>query len=152
MTPADRAPRATPGPRDGELPTAAELTAIVAGRLPGILGFTVTEVRSGSLAAAMDVEPHHLAPNGYLHAATVVALADTACGLGCRLALPEGAHGFTTLEQKTSYLGTARSGRITTEARLVHGGRSTQVWDATVQAGERTIALFRCTQLILRDR
>jgi 1,4-dihydroxy-2-naphthoyl-CoA hydrolase len=92
-----------------------------------------------------------MAPNGYLHAGTVVALADSTCGYGCMLSLPEGGTGFTTLELKTNFLRSAKEGTITCEAQLVHGGRTTQVWDATVRDPEgRTMALFRCTQLILR--
>src|SRR5690348_18415359 len=99
----------------------------------------------------MDVQPHHLAPNGYLHAAAVIALADTACGYGCILSLPEGGTGFTTIELKTNFLRTAKSGTITCDATRVHGGRTTQLWDATVRDPDgRTMALFRCTQLILR--
>ena len=92
-----------------------------------------------------------LAPNGYLHAASAVALADTACGYGTWASLPDGARGFTTIELKTNFLGTALDGAISCEAKLVHGGRTTQVWDAEVIAETkgRTIALFRCTQLIL---
>ncbi|KRC62747.1 hypothetical protein ASE14_02710 [Agromyces sp. Root81] len=132
------------------LPEPAELTALGAGRLPGLLGIEVTAVEAGRIDARMEVTPAVLAPNGYLHAASVVALADTACGLGCRLTLPPGASGFTTVEQKTSHLGTARTGIVRTEAVLVHGGRRTQVWDAEVfdGAGKR-IALYRCTQLVL---
>ncbi|MCT9930736.1 PaaI family thioesterase [Planotetraspora sp. A-T 1434] len=147
----DRAPRPTPGPHDeSALPSAESLTEITVGRLPGLLGFRVVEVAEGSLVAELDVRPDLLAPNGYLHAATVVALADTACGLGCRVTLPRGASGFTTLELKTSYLATAREGTVRAHATLMHGGRLTQVWDATVtDASGRKLALFRCTQLIL---
>ncbi len=146
----DRAPRPTPPATPHGLPNPAELTALGRGRLPGLLGIEVTSAETGRIDAQMQVTPQVLAPNGYLHAASVVALADTACGLGCRLALPSGASGFTTVEQKTSYLGTARSGVVRTVAVLVHGGRRTQVWDAEVfdDAGKR-IALFRCTQLVL---
>lgn len=149
----DRAPRPTPARNlDGSLPTPQQLNSIAEGRLPGLLEFSVTSVGEGRVEATMPVRTHHLAPNGYLHAATAVALADTACGLGCRLALPDGAAGFTTLELKTSYLSTAREGIISVVAQLVHGGRRTQVWDATVRSqDDRTIALFRCTQLVLWD-
>lgn len=141
----DRAPRPTPDDATPE-----SLTALGDGRLPGVLGVTVTAIGEGRIEAEMAVTPTVLAPNGYLHAASVVALADTACGLGCRLSLPTGASGFTTLEQKTSYLGTARSGHVRTVATLAHGGRRTQVWDAEVfDAVGRRIALFRCTQLVL---
>ncbi|WP_154605015.1 PaaI family thioesterase [Arthrobacter sp. AQ5-05] len=128
----------------------AELTALGIGRLPGTLGIKITGALHGRIEAEMPVVPAVLAPNGYLHAASVVALADTAAGFGCRLSLPSGAAGFTTLEQKTSYVGTARTGTVRTVAVLVHGGRSTQVWDAEVFDDDgRRIALFRCTQLLL---
>lgn len=119
------------------------------GTLPDMLGFQLLSADDGRLHAALDVQPHHLAPNGYLHAATIIMLADTACGYGCMLHLPEGAHSFTTIEIKSNHLGTARDGRIECEARPVHRGRTTQVWDATVTAAGKTIALFRCTQMIL---
>ena len=131
-----------------------QLNALTEGHFPGLLGFTVVEVHDDGLSARLPVRPELLAPNGYLHAATVVGLADTACGFGCRLVLPEGATGFTTIELKANFLGTVRDGAVVCRARLAHGGRTTQVWDATVTAEEtgRTLALFRCTQAILWPR
>jgi uncharacterized protein (TIGR00369 family) len=121
------------------------------GMLPGLVGIEITSVDEGRVHARLDVQRHHLAPNGYLHAATVIALADTACGYGCVRGLPSGATGFTTIELKANFLGTARDGSIECDATLVHGGRTTQVWDAEVRTGEgRVVALFRCTQLLLR--
>jgi 1,4-dihydroxy-2-naphthoyl-CoA hydrolase len=118
---------------------------------PGLLGIEFLEPADGVLRARLAVEERHLAPNGYLHAGTVVGLADSACGYGCFLSLPEGATGFTTIELKTNFLRSAREGTIECEARMVHGGRTTQLWDATVTDPEgRTMALFRCTQLVLR--
>ena len=119
--------------------------------LPQLLGIELEAIEKGLLRARFDLKPHHMAPNGYLHAASVIALADTACGVGCIRALPEGALNFTTVELKSNFLGTAREGAVACEARLVHGGRTTQLWDATVtrEGDGKTIALFRCTQLIL---
>jgi uncharacterized protein (TIGR00369 family) len=102
----------------------------------------------------LPVRPELLAPNGFLHAASVIALADTAAGYGCVASLPEGATGFTTVELKSNFLGTALDGVISATATLVHGGRTTQVWDAVVTSEEtgKRIALFRCTQLVLWPR
>jgi uncharacterized protein (TIGR00369 family) len=102
----------------------------------------------------MPIRPEMLAPNGYLHAAAVIALADTACGYGTMTNLPEGAYAFTTIELKSNFLGTATDGTISCEAKLLHGGRTTQVWDATVtnDTTSKTMALFRCTQLLLYPR
>lgn len=118
---------------------------------PGLLGIEFFEPGEGAMRARLAVEEKHMAPNGYLHAGTVVGLADSTCGYGCILNLPEGATGFTTIELKTNFLRSAREGTIECEARMVHGGRTTQLWDATVSdADGKTMALFRCTQLVLR--
>jgi len=87
------------------------------GYLPDQLKFDWIDVRRGFARGRFDVAKQHLAPNGYLHAATVVALADTACGYGCMTSLPEGASGFTTIELKANFLGTALEGGVICEAR-----------------------------------
>ncbi len=121
------------------------------GGLPGLIGFRVTAIEEGLLAAELDVRVDLLAANGFLHAATVVALADTACGYGCAAHLPAGAENFTTIELKANFFSTARDGTIAVVARPVHLGNSTQVWDAAVtrRLDGKSIALFRCTQMIL---
>ena len=110
----------------------------------------IDEVEAGHVRMHLRLRPELLAPNGYLHAGTIVGLADSACGYGCIASLPGGATGFTTIELKTNFLATALEGTIRAESRLVHGGRTTQIWDATVSDdGGKTLALFRCTQLLL---
>jgi uncharacterized protein (TIGR00369 family) len=109
------------------------------------------QVEEGRAEARLPIRDDLLAPNGYLHAAAVIALADTAAGYGCVASLPEGATGFTTIELKTNFLGTATEGAIHCTAVRAHGGRTTQIWDATVTSEEtgKALALFRCTQLLL---
>jgi uncharacterized protein (TIGR00369 family) len=119
------------------------------GTLSELLGFEIIDFDEHGLTASMEIKAHHLAPNGYLHAAAIITLADTACGFGCMLSLPEGANSFTTIELKSNHLGTAREGKLEVLAKPVHSGRTTQVWDATVSAAGKTIALFRCTQMVL---
>jgi 1,4-dihydroxy-2-naphthoyl-CoA hydrolase len=134
--------------------SADELNALLPGTLPGLLGIVIDSHEPGQLTAHLHVRDELLAPNGYLHAATVVGLADTSCGLATRALLPEGASGFTTIELKCNHLGTAREGRISVVATNVHAGRTTQVWDAVVtnDGTGRTMALFRCTQSVLWSR
>ena len=129
------------------------LNAKGAGHLPALVGIEILEVRDGSLKGRIKLRPELLAPNGYLHAATVIALADTMAGYGTIAHLPDGARMFTTIELKSNFLGTVREGEIACTATPVHLGRMTQVWDAVVTAaGERKIAIFRCTQMILYDK
>jgi uncharacterized protein (TIGR00369 family) len=133
--------------------TLAQLEEMGSHGFPGLLGIDFPEAGDGFARARLALEERHMAPNGYLHAGTVVGFADSACGYGCILNLPDGATGFTTIELKTNFLRSAQAGAaIDCEARLVHGGRTTQLWDATVTDPDgRTMALFRCTQLLLRS-
>ncbi len=117
--------------------------------LADMLGLEILQIDEKKLKSQMKVTPQHLAPNGYLHAATIIALADTTCGWGTYINLPETAGGFATIELKSNFLGTCLEGIIYCEAVAEHIGKTTQVWDATVtnEAGKK-IALFRCTQMI----
>ncbi len=132
--------------------TLAQLQARADTCLPAHLGIRITHAAAGELHAEFDVRPEIMAVNGFLHAGSIVSLADTAAGFGCINNLPDGASNFTTIELKTNHVGTARDGTVACVARLVHGGRTTQVWDATVTHVDtgKVIAYYRCTQLIIR--
>ena len=128
----------------------SEFIELGRGHLPGLLGIEVDSIEHGRARMTLPLREELLAPNGYLHAGTVVGLADSACGYGCMASLPPQATGFTTIELKTNFLATAREGTLACESSLVHEGRTTQVWDAIVTRDDgKTLALFRCTQLIL---
>ena len=118
---------------------------------PELLGIEVISWDSKQMVCRMPVQRALLAPNNYLHAAAVVGLADTACGYGTVASLPDGARGFTTIELKSNFTGTAREGNLICRASAVHSGRLTQVWDAevTLASTGKAIAHFRCTQMIL---
>jgi 1,4-dihydroxy-2-naphthoyl-CoA hydrolase len=136
------------------MPTIESFNEIGVGKLPGLLGIVITQVDSSEVSAELSVGEKHMAPNGFLHAGTVVTLADTCAGYGCIANLPSGATGFTTIELKSNHLATAREGTILSSAKPAHLGRTTQVWDVVVSHREsgKTIALFRCTQMILYAR
>jgi uncharacterized protein (TIGR00369 family) len=122
--------------------------------LPGHMGLELVAIGEGSAVMRCEVKPFHLAPNGYLHAGAVITLADTAAGYGCVGNFPEGATGFTTIELKSNFTGTLVEGVMVAEAKLVHSGRTTQVWDVEVrdEAAGKKMALFRATQMILYTR
>jgi uncharacterized protein (TIGR00369 family) len=132
--------------------TVEQLNRRSAGCLPGYLGIVVTHLGERELRSELAVRKELMAPNGFLHAGSVVTLADTSAGYGCVAHLPEGATGFTTVELKSNHLGTAREGTLECTATAVHLGKMTQVWDSVVKHREtgKTLALFRCTQMILK--
>jgi len=124
------------------------------GTLPELIGMEILAIEEGKITARMPVRGDLMAPNGFLHAASIIGLADTACGLGTKVHLPEGAENFTTVELKANFVGTVRNGALFCEATLVHGGRTIQVWDAVVTTEEagKKVAFFRCTQMLLDSR
>lgn len=134
--------------------TLDDLNALGGGTLPGLFGIQIIRLDGSQLTSQLTIRPEFLAPNGYLHAATIVALADTTCGYGTIANLPDGSQGFTTIELKSNFLSTALEGTLTCEGKLVHGGRTTQIWDAQVmhEGTGRVLALFRCTQMLLYPR
>jgi 1,4-dihydroxy-2-naphthoyl-CoA hydrolase len=131
-----------------------QLNAIGRGYLPGLIGLEITAVEPGRVESRLELRPELMAPNGYLHAATLIALTDTSCGYGTRSNLPAGAVNFTTIEVKCNFLATAHEGTILCTATALHMGRTTQIWDAVVTdpQRDRTLALFRCTQIIIYPR
>lgn len=133
---------------------ASDVNRAIAGTFPALLGVEYVEVAPGRVLSRLQIRPELLAPtNGLLHGGALVTFADSACGIGAAVSLPRGARGHATVELKTNFLRAAREGSVLCEAVLVHAGRSTQVWDATVTE-ERTgkaVAIFRCTQLLMRD-
>jgi 1,4-dihydroxy-2-naphthoyl-CoA hydrolase len=124
------------------------------GKLPGHLGLTITEVADGRVAGRFEVRPDLVAHTGYLLAGVVLSVADILCAYGVSTVWPEGANGFTTVEVKCNFMSTLTEGAAVAVAELLHGGRTTQVWDAKVsdEASGRLMAVFRCTQIILYPR
>lgn len=139
-------------------PTSEELLAVFnkrsQGLLPGHLGIEFTKLDAESAEAYLQIENHHLNPSGFLHGGTVVTLADTLAGYATVINLPKGSTGFTTIELKTNFLSSAKNGKLFGRAIPIHIGRTTQVWDARIwrESDEKTIAEFRCTQLILMPK
>src|SRR6266850_6897296 len=85
--------------------------------LPGLLGLVFTEVSEGLMKGELELRKALLAPNGYLHAGTIVTFADTLAGYGCIAHLPANAQNFTTVELKANFLNTAAEGVLYGEAR-----------------------------------
>ena len=123
-------------------------------RVPGQLGCIFDHSAGDLVTGYIDVRENLIAGTGFLFAPAVIALADTCAAIGCGNNIPAGAS-FTTIELKSNFLASARVGeRVRCRCTPAHLGRQTHVWDAVVsnEATGRTIALFRCTQLVLLPR
>ncbi|MEX2294141.1 MAG: PaaI family thioesterase [Acidimicrobiales bacterium] len=123
-------------------------------KAPGLHGAVFDYAAPDEVRGHIDVSDALIAGTGFLFAPAIVSLADTLCAIGCGANIPEGAS-FTTVELKVNFLGSAREGeRVSAIATPLHLGHSTQVWDVDVRndTKDRTIAAFRCTQMVLHPR
>ena len=137
-----------------ELPTPEIMNGWNKGGLPHMLGIAITAVEKGKVSGRLPVRPELIAGNGAVWAPAIVALADTLCAYGVSTVWPEGANAFTTVELKCNFMGTLNTGAVACTAEMLHGGRTTQVWDAKAVNEEtgKLLAAFRCTQIILYPR
>ncbi|CAF1341856.1 unnamed protein product [Rotaria sp. Silwood1] len=119
---------------------------------PGRINLEILSIRYGYVLSQIIVHHELMSVDGYLHGGAIVTLADATCGFGGLVSLPLGATTLTTIELKTNFLGKGKpSAVLNCEAKLLHGGKTTQIWDAQVidLKTKKLIAIFRCTQLII---
>jgi len=131
-----------------------ELNDFARPKHPGMVGVEITSCTKEAVTGQLVVREDCVAGTGYLWAPVVITLADWLCAAGTPMHYREGARSFTTIELKTNFLGSAKTGELVTgRAVPAHIGRTTQVWDVEVrnEASDRVIALFRCTQMILQS-
>src|SRR5262249_31378287 len=122
--------------------------ALPDGCLLDAFGIRLSHVGPGRARAEMTVSPIHLNQRGIVQAGALAAFADAVAGWATYASVEHG--GFTTLELGTSLVRPARAGEVLrAEARAVHVGRRTAIFDVDVLAGERLVARFGCTQLII---
>jgi 1,4-dihydroxy-2-naphthoyl-CoA hydrolase len=141
--------RAHPAPADH---TPEGFDAYSRGHLPGLLGLEMVSVDPTRLVARVPVTSAVMAPHGLVHGGALVTVADSVCGYGTIVNLPDDARGFVTVELKTNFLGAAAAGAVLRcEATPLHLGRTTQIWDATIDDEDsgRALVVFRCTQMVL---
>jgi uncharacterized protein (TIGR00369 family) len=138
-------------PETDPIAHAKRMTEFFAPLVPGHLGCVFDHSAVDLVIGHIDVTPNLIAGTGFLFAPAVIALADTCAAIGCGNNVPAGSS-FTTIELKSNFLSSARVGeRVTCRCTPAHLGRQTHVWDATVtnDSTGRTMALFRCTQMVL---
>jgi uncharacterized protein (TIGR00369 family) len=122
--------------------------------VPGQLGCIFDHSAPDLVIGHIDVTENLIAGTGFLFAPAIIALADTCAAIGCGNNI-DAASSFTTIELKSNFLSSARVGeRVSCRCTPTHLGRQTHVWDAVVtnETTGRTMALFRCTQMVLSPR
>jgi 1,4-dihydroxy-2-naphthoyl-CoA hydrolase len=119
------------------------------GLLPAHLGMRFVETNRDRVVAELEIHDHLRNVNGVLHGGALMALADAAGGTAALLNLPEGA-GTATIESKTNFFASGKSGTLRAETTPLHKGRSTTVWQTRVtDESGKLLSLTIQTQAVL---
>ncbi len=113
------------------------------------LGMEFLEVTPERIVARLKVTEELLTTTNTVHGGTLMAFADTVGAAGTVANLVEG-QSTATLESKTNFLAACRSGYLRAEAKPIHKGRRTHVWETRItdEAG-KLLSITTQTQMIL---
>ncbi len=113
------------------------------------LGIEFLEVTPDRVLARLKLGESLMTVGGTVHGGTLMAFADTVGAAGTVANLQEGQR-TATLESKTNFIAGCRSGYLRAEARPIHKGKRTHVWETrlTDEAG-KLLSVTTQTQIIL---
>ena len=124
-----------------------------AGRLVSLLKLKLLLVRRDFVRVRMPWSRAASQAADAFHGGAVVALADTCAAIGTVNLLPEG-YTTVTSELKINFIGNITSGAAVAEARLLHRGRLTMVWEVKIfeERTRRLLAAASMTFVVLEKR
>jgi 1,4-dihydroxy-2-naphthoyl-CoA hydrolase len=113
------------------------------------LGMEFLEVTPDLIVARLKVDERLMTVGGTIHGGTLMAFADTVGAAGTVANLAEGQR-TATLESKTNFIAGCRAGTVRAEARPIHKGRRTHVWETRItdEAG-KLLSVTTQTQIVL---
>ncbi|MDT4010565.1 PaaI family thioesterase [Staphylococcus simulans] len=113
------------------------------------LEMEVLKVESGYVKMKMPVSDKVKQPFGYLHGGATMALGETACSIGAAHMVDTDKVIPVGLEMNTNHIRSATDGYVYAIAELIHGGRSTQVWNINlVDDQDKLISVMRGTMML----
>src|SRR5262245_36991783 len=98
-----------------------------------LIGGRLERVEPGAVDIGLDSRGDLTQQHGFLHAAVVTGIADSACGYAAYTLMPVGSD-VLSVEFKTNLLRPAKGASFLAEARVVHAGRTITVCRAEVFA------------------
>lgn len=119
------------------------------------LDMAIVEASSEQVIVEWTISAKHHQPMGIVHGGVHCTAIETACSIGASIAARERDPNMVAvgLENHTSFIRAARSGRLRARAHPITRGRTTQVWEAEVRdEQDRIVASGRVRLLcIARD-
>ena len=113
------------------------------------LGIEFVEVTPDRVLARLKVSDQLTTVGGSVHGGTLMAFADTIGAAGTVANLAEGQR-TATLESKTNFIAGCRAGTVQAEAKPIHKGKRTHVWETRItDESGKLLSITTQTQMIL---
>ncbi len=117
------------------------------------LGIRITAVGDDWLQGTMPVDHRTHQPFGLLHGGASVALAETLGSTAAMLTLDPARELTVGLDINANHVRGVRSGVVTGTARVLHLGRTTQVWEIRIENEEGAlVCISRLTMAVVPAR
>jgi 1,4-dihydroxy-2-naphthoyl-CoA hydrolase len=121
--------------------------------LMAVLGIRFTAFGDDWLRGTMPVDARTHQPFGLLHGGASVALAETLGSSAALLTLDPAQELAVGLEINANHVRGVRSGTVTGTARMLHLGRSTQLWEIRIENEEGAlVCISRLTMAVVPAR
>ena len=127
-----------------------ELNTLNKGTLMEQLGIEYLELKEGYVKAKMPVDKRTKQPFDVLHGGASIALAETIASLGSAVLVDLGKNDVRGAAVTANHIGAVARGFVYAEAKLIHRGSITHVWDIEIkdQGGYR-VSVSRITVIII---
>jgi 1,4-dihydroxy-2-naphthoyl-CoA hydrolase len=128
----------------------ADINKINRGTLMEQLHIEYLEVGDGYVKARMPVNERTKQPMGILHGGANLALAETTGGLGSALLVDLEKFDVRGSQISANHVGTAHTGWVFAEAKILHQGKNTHVWNIDIKDEEgRLVSSCRLTNFVI---
>lgn len=132
-------------------PTTEKLNQLNKGTMMEQLQIEYLETADGYIKARMPVDECTFQPDGILHGGASLALAETVAGLGSSLIVDLSQYNVRGAQVSANHVGTANKGWVVAEARLIHRGKNTHVWDISIKSeSDKPISICRITNFVVK--
>ncbi|WP_426701108.1 hotdog fold thioesterase [Rhodanobacter sp. Col0626] len=117
------------------------------------LGIRITAVGDDWLQGTMPVDHRTHQPYGLLHGGASVVLAETLGSTAAMLTLDPARELAVGLDINANHIRGMRGGTVTGTARMLHLGRTTQVWEIRIESEEGAlVCISRITMAVIAAR
>jgi uncharacterized protein (TIGR00369 family) len=128
--------------------TPDELRALTRGTLLELLGVELIQLEAGCVTGRLPWRPAVTGDGSTMHGGTLMAFGDALGAFGAALALPDGCR-TATMNSSTNFYAGVRGGDLRGEARPLHVGRRSMVWQTTMVNEDRVVCQTTQTQLVI---